>query len=139
MTVLQPSLRHRALAFALPRVLNASELVDEDLERAEVMAAQSAKEQSGAMELPTSAVPGFSRRFDVVEERLTGPRGVEFASYVITPKGTAPTATLFYVHGGAFVSPIDRFHVRYVTRLAQSLGVRVVLPQYPLAPRKHLA
>lgn len=126
-----PSLRHRALALALPRVLSASELEDEAQERADVVARQDER----SMALPTSAVPGFARRFDVLEERLSGPHGVEFSSYVITPKGTAPTATLFYVHGGAFVSPIDRFHVRYATRLATRLGLRVVMPQYPLAPR----
>ncbi len=45
-----------------------------------------------------------------------------------------PQRTLFYVHGGAFVSPIDKYHVRYATRLAEALDMRVVLPQYPLAP-----
>ena len=132
------SLRHRALAFALPRVLGATEMEDEAQERAAVIARHRAKEQAGAMGLPTSAVPGFARRFDVVEETLTGPNGVAFASYVITAKDSqrraAPTSTLFYVHGGAFISPMDRFHVRYVTRLATALGLRVILPQYPLAP-----
>ena len=126
----RPSWRHQALAFALPHVLRASELDDNQLERDRVMA----KHLEMPLALPTSAVPGFSRRFDVVEERLTGPRGVEFPSYVITPRGRAPQRTLFYVHGGAFVSPIDKYHVRYVTRLATALDMRVVLPQYPLAP-----
>jgi epsilon-lactone hydrolase len=125
-----PSLRHQLLAFAVPRVLRARELVDEESERVQILGWH----HRMPMGLPTSAVPGFGRRFEVAEERLIGEGGVEFPSYVITPRNTAPTATLFYVHGGAFVGPIDRFHVRYVTRLAHALGVRVVLPQYPLAP-----
>lgn len=128
----RPSRRHQLLAFALPRVLRASDLVDEEAERAELLARN--RERAEAHErLPTRVVPGFARRFSVSTERL-GDGGVEFTSFVITPRDLNPTKTLFYVHGGAFVSPIDRFHVRYVSKLADELGVRVVLPQYPLAP-----
>lgn len=128
----RPSRRHQLLALTLPRVLRASELADEEAERAELLARN--RERSQANErLPTRVVPGFARRFEVSTERL-GAEGVGFTSFVITPRGTTPTKTVFYVHGGAFVSPIDRFHVRYVAKLADALGVRVVLPQYPLAP-----
>jgi epsilon-lactone hydrolase len=128
----RPSRRHQLLAFALPRVLRAKELVDEEAERAELLARN--RDRAAAHgRLPTRVVPGFARRFSVSTE-LLGAGGVEFTSFVITPRGLNPTKTLFYVHGGAFVSPIDRFHVRYVSRLADELGVRVVLPQYPLAP-----
>ena len=128
----RPSRRHQLLAFALPRVLGASDLVDEEAERLELLTRN--RERAEAHErLPTRVVPGFARRFELTTERL-GSGGVQFTSFVITPRGTAPTKTLFYVHGGAFVSPIDPFHVRYVAKLAETLGVRVVLPQYPLAP-----
>ncbi|MGL5825124.1 MAG: alpha/beta hydrolase [Nocardioides sp.] len=125
-----PSLRHHVLAFALPRVLGSRELVDEASERASIVARQRQIPDT----LPTAAVPGFFRHFDLARERLVSDTGVAFTSYVITPKNAVPSATLFYVHGGAFVSPIDKFHVRYVTRLSSALGLRVVLPQYPLAP-----
>jgi acetyl esterase/lipase len=78
-------------------------------------------------------VPRFSRRFAVVTETLTGPRG-DFPAYVVTPRGTAPARTVVYLHGGGFVSPMDGAHVRYAARLAEALGARVVLPDYPLAP-----
>jgi monoterpene epsilon-lactone hydrolase len=42
--------------------------------------------------------------------------------------------TLYYVHGGAFMAPIDAVHVRYATRLADAVGARIVMPDYPLAP-----
>ena len=32
------------------------------------------------------------------------------------------------------MAPIDAFHVRYATRLADAIGARVVMPDYPLAP-----
>ena len=76
---------------------------------------------------------GFEKRFVVVTEKLTGAAG-DFASYVVTPRGTDPRRTVFYLHGGGYVSGIDPNHVRYVTRLAVALGARVVLPDYPLAP-----
>ncbi len=84
-------------------------------------------------ELPTRLVPRFARRFSVVTETLTGPRG-EFPAYVLTPRHLEPRRTVVYLHGGGFVAPTDPFHVRYVARLAQALGARVVLPDYPLAP-----
>lgn len=128
----RPSRRHQLLAFALPRVLGASDLLDEETERAELLARNRERAESHER-LPTRVVPGFARRFELTTERL-GSGGVEFTSFVITPRAAASAKTLFYVHGGAFVSPIDRFHVRYVAKLSDALGVRVVLPQYPLAP-----
>ena len=32
------------------------------------------------------------------------------------------------------MAPIDAVHVRYATRLADAIGARVVMPDYPLAP-----
>lgn len=42
--------------------------------------------------------------------------------------------TVLYLHGGGFVSGLDPNHWRYAARLARGLGVRVVLPDYPLTP-----
>jgi epsilon-lactone hydrolase len=83
--------------------------------------------------LPTWLVPAFYRRFSVVTEILTGPAG-DFPSYVITPRGVEPQTTIFWMHGGGFVTPIDPFHTRYVARLARALRARVVLPEFPWAP-----
>ena len=59
-----------------------------------------------------------------------------FASYVITPRGREPSRTIVYLHGGGFISPIDQFQVRYAIRLADAIGARVVMPDYPLAPER---
>ena len=41
---------------------------------------------------------------------------------------------MIYLHGGAYVRPSVPRHWRFVTRLADALGARAVLPCYPLAP-----
>jgi len=46
----------------------------------------------------------------------------------------APRRSVIYLHGGAYVHPSDDRHWRFVTRLADALGARAVLPAYPLAP-----
>lgn len=119
-----PSRRHDLLATVIPKLRKSRDLDSEPAERARVRAWQGTLDRS----LPTRAVPGFSRRWDV-ETRDLG-----FASYVLTPKGREATRTLYYVHGGGYMAGIDPFHVRYATRLADAVGARIVMPDYPLAP-----
>ena len=126
---MSPSRRHEALAWAVPRLRKSRELDTPEAERARLERWHATLDRA----LPTRVVPRFAKRFSVVTEVLTGPRG-EFPAYVITPRGTDPHRTLVYLPGGAYVAPIDPFHVRYTTRLATALGARVVLPDYPLAP-----
>jgi monoterpene epsilon-lactone hydrolase len=57
-----------------------------------------------------------------------------FPVWSLAVAGTTPGRTVLYLHGGGYVGGVDRFHWLYVTRLARRLGVRVVLPAYPLAP-----
>lgn len=120
-----PSRRHDLLAYVIPRARKSRELDDEPTERARVERWHATLDRS----LPTRLVPGFGRRFSVVTEELAG-----FPVHVVTPRHRDPDRTLFYVHGGGFMAPIDPFQVRYVTRLATALDARVVLPDYPLAP-----
>ncbi|CAI9400497.1 alpha/beta hydrolase [Nocardioides sp. T2.26MG-1] len=126
---MSPSRRHEALAWAVPRLRRSRELDSPEAERARI----GQWHATLGRRLPTLLVPRFAQRFSVVTEVLTGPAG-EFASYVVTPRGTDPHRTVLYLHGGGYVAPIDPFHVRYVCRLATDLGARIVLPDYPLAP-----
>ncbi|MEJ7834338.1 MAG: alpha/beta hydrolase, partial [Nocardioides sp.] len=128
-TARMPSRRHELLAWAMPRLRRSRELDTADRERARLERWHDGLDRT----LPTRLVPGFARRFSLVTETLSGPTG-EFASHTITPRGADPRLTLYYVHGGGFVSPADGFHVVYAARLAKALGARVVLPDYPLAP-----
>ncbi len=120
-----PSRRHDLLAYVIPRLRKSRELVDEPSERSRVEQWHATLDRT----LPTRLVPGFERRFSVVTEEVAG-----FPVHVVTPRHRDPDRTLFYVHGGGFMAPLDPFHVRYVAGLAASLGARVVLPDYPLAP-----
>jgi acetyl esterase/lipase len=126
---MSPSRRHEALAWAVPRLRRSRDLDTPGAERQRIERWHARL----GRRLPTRLVPRFGRRFCVVTEVLTGPAG-EFASYVVTPRGTDPHRTIVYLHGGGYVAPIDPFHVRYVSRLATGLDARVVLPDYPLAP-----
>ena len=126
---MNPSRRHELLAWAVPRLRRSRDLDTPEAERERLQRWHLTLDRS----LPTRLVPQFARRYSVVTEVLTGPAG-EFPSYVVTPRGTDPDRTIVYLHGGGYVAPIDPFHVRYATRLASTLGARVVLPDYPLAP-----
>lgn len=120
-----PSRRHELLAYAVPRVRRSRDLVDQPSERTRVERWHATLDRS----VPTRLVPGFQRRFSLVTEEVAG-----FPVHVVTPRHLDPHRTLFFVHGGGFVAPLDPFHLRYVTRLGSDLGARVVLPDYPLAP-----
>ena len=119
-----PSRRHEFLATAIPKLRKARELDTEPRERARVERWHAGLDRS----LPTKGVRRFDRHFSVVAEDLG------FPSFTITPRHQDVTRTIYYVHGGGFMAPIDAFHVRYATRLATALGARVVMPDYPLAP-----
>lgn len=127
-----PSLRHSFLVWALPRVKGSRDLddpADTGPERARLEACQSGLEPR----VPSSLVPRFDRDYTVAAQTLTGPDG-DFVAHVITPRRGLPDCTVYYVHGGGFVSPIDPFHVRYAVRLAKALNARIVMPDYPLTP-----
>lgn len=125
----RPSRRHDFLARAVPKLRKSRELDDPARERARVERWHATLPSALDRPLPTGLVPLFGRRFAVVTEDLDG-----YAVHTITPRHTAVTGTLLYVHGGGFMAPIDPFHIRFACRLARRLGVRVVMPDYPLAP-----
>ena len=121
-----PSRLHAVYARVVPMVRKAEEMGGpEPEERERVVRWHATLDRS----FPTQAVPGFHRRFSLVREDLPG-----FPAYVVTPRRGTPTRSLFYLHGGGYMAPIDPFQVRYITRLATTLGARVVMPDYPLAP-----
>ena len=119
-----PSRRHDLLARLVPALRRSRELDDEPTERARVEALHATLDRT----LPTRAVPRFAKRW---EATVTD---IGFPCHVLTPRGRPVTRTLYYVHGGGYMAPIDPFHVRYAARLADAIGARVVMPDYPLAP-----
>lgn len=123
-----PSRRHDLLARLVPVLRRSRELDDEPTERARVEAWHATLDQGFDRTLPTRVVPRFAQHW---EATVTD---IGFPCHVLTPRGRAVDRTLYYVHGGGYMAPIDPFHVRYATRLADAIGARVVMPDYPLAP-----
>jgi len=119
-----PSLRHELLAHLVPRYRGARDLDTRERERARLERWHSRLDRS----LPTDLVPAFDRRHEVSTTT------VPFPVHVVRPRSHRPRSTLVYLHGGGYVSPLDRFHVRYALRLARLLDAEVVLPDYPLSP-----
>lgn len=67
------------------------------------------------------------------EELISNVHG--FPVFELWPADTeAPKRSVVYLHGGAYVRPADDRHWHFATRLADTLGARVVLPCYPLGP-----
>ena len=116
-----PSPQHRLLTRAIPVVRRRSEVHDPEQVRRDVLAAQRSADPTPPRRI--------ARAFDL---RRTEAAGLPL--FELRTPGTAPVRTVLYVHGGGFVSGLDRFHWRYAARLARALGVRVVLPDYPLTP-----
>ncbi len=114
------------MARMVPRLRKAGEMADEPTERARVERWHEGLDRS----LPTGSTTRFDHRFSVVTEQLPG----GFPAYSLVRRGAAPTETVLYLHGGGYMAPISAWQVRYAARMAADLGVRVVLPDYPLAP-----
>jgi acetyl esterase/lipase len=116
-----PSPPHQLLARVIPILRRRGEVPDPEQVRRDVLAAQARHDPS-----PPRRV---AKRLDVREVDSFG-----VPTYEVRARGTRPLRTVLYVHGGGYVSGLDRFHWRYAARLARELEVRVVLPRYPLTP-----
>ena len=67
------------------------------------------------------------------EEKISNVHG--FPVFTLWRAGEElPRKTVIYLHGGAYVRPSVPRHWRLVTKLADALDARAVLPCYPLAP-----
>ena len=81
---------------------------------------------------PVAADAGVPRLREAVgrhgrRHRLPVPRAHAARTVGCAARSTTSTAAASW-------PPIDAFHVRYATRLADAIGARVVMPDYPLAP-----
>lgn len=54
--------------------------------------------------------------------------------YYVLNENSEEKKTVIYIHGGAYVSQILSFHWRFISKLAEETGYRVVVPIYPLIP-----
>lgn len=119
-----PSLQHQVLATVLPRLRRSTEITDPEAERSE------RRRLTAEQERATTSVP--TRLLRGLDVRPVGGHG--FDVHEVRVSGSTPARTVLYLHGGGYVGALDPAHWRYAARLARGLGVRVVLPSYPLAP-----
>jgi len=103
------------------RVRRSADVVDPEQTRQEILAGR----RPDGSAPPLRAVRGL----DVSRDDSAG-----FPVWTVALSGTDPDRSVLYLHGGGYVGEIDAYHWRYVASLARRLGVRVVLPSYPLAP-----
>jgi epsilon-lactone hydrolase len=119
-----PSVQHQLLTRLIPVIRGRAEVQDPERVRRDVLAAQ----QRSRTDPPRRV----AARYDV---RRTDPAdGRSLPLFELRVPGSEPARTVLYLHGGGYVSGLDRLHWRYAARLAGLLGVRVVLPNYPLTP-----
>jgi acetyl esterase/lipase len=118
-----PSPTHQALLFLVPRLRRSGE-VHGAAEVARLRADLLQRQAAHSDDPPRRVARAFEVR----------PLDGAVAGYELRTRGSRPRRTVVYVHGGGFVSGLDRFHWRCAARLAARLDVRVLLPTYPLAP-----
>jgi len=116
-----PSLRHHVLVQVIPRLRHASEVDDAERVRRDLLAAQRQADPSPPRRVAAA--------LDVRRVERSG-----LPCFEVTARGANPGRTVVYLHGGGYVAGLDRQHWHYAARLVRGLGVRVVLPDYPLAP-----
>ena len=64
--------------------------------------------------------------------RLTDREG--WPVYDASPRASASSSTIVYLHGGGYINEITRWHWRLIRQLALEVPARCVVPIYPLAP-----
>jgi acetyl esterase/lipase len=80
-------------------------------------------------ELPAPVPERLTRQFTFSEEELLGRK-----VWIISPKMGVPTKTVMFLHGGAYVNNLTKYHWDFVAEMAERTRVRWVVPDYPLAP-----
>lgn len=115
-----PSLSHRALKFAIPRVRPSRPVTDVEKVRAALVRRNRTER--------TVPPEGLAKRWTIET------RDIGFPVHVLTPRSGSFTRTLVHLHGGSFTARAHPMQWRYAARLASALDARLVFPAYPLAP-----
>ncbi|PLW99777.1 MAG: alpha/beta hydrolase [Marinilabiliales bacterium] len=55
----------------------------------------------------------------------------------IKRKGAEPVLTILYLHGGAYYANITKPHWLLIGKIIESMNVRIIVPDYPLAPESN--
>jgi epsilon-lactone hydrolase len=90
---------------------------------------------------PVNADPlpeAWKHKFNVAETELQvaddGKDGQSFTVVTIAPKTSRPDKCLIYVHGGAYLRPITKYHWSLIEKIVVEGGTTVVVPIYGRIP-----
>lgn len=114
-----PSLKSRLIALVLKHSRKKAFASPEDLHR---WIAQSRRTQDHR---PPARI---AARIDIARHEVHG-----FPVYEVVPKAHRDMRIL-YLHGGAYVFEITKYHWALIAEMAQRLEARVTVPIYPIAP-----
>ncbi|WP_019173504.1 alpha/beta hydrolase [Pseudaminobacter salicylatoxidans] len=84
-----------------------------------------ASRRTGSHEPPAR----FASRFEMHEHMLHG-----FPVYEVVPRQLADSRRILYLHGGAYCFEITNYHWLLIGEMAERLGMRTLVPIYPIAP-----
>lgn len=85
--------------------------------------------QSASTEVPTPIPKSMYKRYDI-QESIVSSRKV----WTIEPKENVSDKVILYLHGGAYVSTIKKYHWKFAEELILKTNATIVIPDYPLAP-----
>lgn len=85
--------------------------------------------QSISTEVPTPVPKSMYKKYDI-QDSLINNRKV----WTIKPKENASDKVILYLHGGAYVSTIKKYHWKFAEVLLLKTNTTIVIPDYPLAP-----
>lgn len=83
----------------------------------------------GGAAVASRPTASMRRKFDIALETRHG-----HEVYTLAPRSGSPGGHVVYLHGGAYVNPISRWHWAFISRLADKLGMTFTVPLYPRAP-----
>jgi monoterpene epsilon-lactone hydrolase len=105
----------------LLRILNKKQSMIKDIERGKF----------NKSDWKVASVPnGVLGKNICIEKKCIDDHGV----FEITRRDQMPEKAIIYLHGGAYVYGMDVLHWRFVVKLVERTGYKIVLPDYPLAP-----
>jgi len=112
----------RAVSLALPALRYKPIMRSEERTRRDIARSTVAR--------PAAPSTANRREFRVRNERFGA-----IGCLVIEPRsGPASARSLIWLHGGGFIHRFERAHWWLTTSLVRELGMRVIAPDYPLAP-----
>jgi acetyl esterase/lipase len=84
----------------------------------------------GGAAVASRPTASMRRKFDITLETCHG-----HEVYTLAPRTQPSRGHVVYLHGGAYVNPISRWHWAFIARLVDKLGITFTVPLYPRAPQ----